>query len=111
MALDFRGFKDYNVVLEVAMNQTESYVRARIDSSLKEEANAALKAMGLSMSDFIRLALTRVAREKAVPFKVKVPNAKTQTALKEVLARQAAGAEGRVYDTPDALFNELDRGR
>jgi DNA-damage-inducible protein J len=91
------------------MNQTESYVRARIDSGLKEEANAALKAMGLSMSDFIRLALTRVAKEKAVPFKVKIPNAKTRMAMKEVLSRQSSGAEGRHYTTPDELFNELDR--
>ena len=93
------------------MSQTESYVRARIDSRLKDEANTALKAMGLSMSDFIRLALTRVAMEKAVPFKIKVPNAKTRTAMKEVMARQAAGAEGRLYETPDELFHELDRRR
>jgi DNA-damage-inducible protein J len=93
------------------MNPTESYVRARIDPGLKEEANTALKAMGLSMSDFIRLALTRVAREKAVPFKVKVPNTKTRLAMKEVLARQAAGDEGRPDKTPDELFHELDRSR
>ena len=93
------------------MNQTESYVRARIDSSLKEEANAALKAMGLSMSDFIRLALTRLAKEKAVPFKVRIPNAKTKTAMKEVLARQASGAEGRPYETADELFHDLENSR
>ena len=91
------------------MNQTESYVRARIDSGLKEEANAALKAMGLSMSDFIRLALTRVAKEKAVPFKVKVPNAKTWAAMKEVLARRTS--DGRRCETPDELFNDLDSRR
>ena len=91
------------------MNQTESYVRARINSGLKEEANAALKAMGLSMSGFIRLALTRVAREKAVPFKIKVPNAKTKAAMEEVLARQTS--EGRRYETPDELFHDLDRRR
>jgi len=93
------------------MSQTESYVRARIDSGLKEEANTALKAMGLSMSDFIRLALTRVAKEKAVPFKVKIPNANTRMAMKEVLTRQAAGAKGRPFETPDELFHELDRNR
>ena len=91
------------------MNQTDSYVRARIDSGLKEEANAALKAMGLSMSDFIRLALTRVAKEKAVPFKIKVPNAKTAAAMEEVLARQAS--EGRRFETPAELFHDLDRRR
>jgi DNA-damage-inducible protein J len=93
------------------MNQTESYVRARIDSGLKEEANATLKAMGLSMSDFIRLALTRVAKEKAVPFRIKVPNAKTRAAMKEVLARQSPSTEGRAYATPDELFHELDNRR
>jgi DNA-damage-inducible protein J len=91
------------------MNQTESYVRARIDSGLKEEANAALKAMCISMSGFIRLALTRVAKEKAVPFRIKVPNAKTMAALKEVL--QSSGTEGRTYATPDELFHELDQRR
>ncbi len=44
---------------------SESVVRARIDTGTKEEAKAALAAMGLSVSDFIRMSLVRVAREKA----------------------------------------------
>ena len=53
----------------------DTVVRARIDSRTKEQAAAALAAMGLSVSDFIRMALVRVAHDKAIPFAVKVRNA------------------------------------
>ncbi|MHB1587128.1 MAG: type II toxin-antitoxin system RelB/DinJ family antitoxin [Acidiferrobacteraceae bacterium] len=39
---------------------TDSVVRARIDTAIKDEATEALAAMGLSVSDAIRLLLTRV---------------------------------------------------
>ena len=52
-------------------------VRARIDRQVKAEASAVLEAMGLSMSDAIRLLLVRVAKDKALPFEIKVPNATT----------------------------------
>ncbi|WP_333983509.1 type II toxin-antitoxin system RelB/DinJ family antitoxin [Burkholderia gladioli] len=45
-------------------------VRARIDRQIKEEANAVLARMGLSVSDVIRMLLTRVATDKALPFDV-----------------------------------------
>ncbi len=61
-------------------------VQARIDGAVKEEATAVLAAMGLTVSDAVRLLLTRVAREKALPFAPLVPNAVTIEAMKE--ARQ-----------------------
>jgi DNA-damage-inducible protein J len=39
--------------------------------------------MGLSVSDAVRVLLTRVATEKALPFEVKVPNAATEEAMQE----------------------------
>jgi DNA-damage-inducible protein J len=57
-------------------------VRARIDEDTKEEASAVLASMGLTVSDAFRILLTRVAREKALPFKPLVPNAKTIAAMK-----------------------------
>ena len=60
---------------------TDSVVRARIDATIKDEATEALAAMGLSVSDAIRLLLTRVAADKALPFSVKVPNARTRKAI------------------------------
>ena len=61
-------------------------VRARIDEHTKEEASAVLAAMGLTFSDAFRIMLTRIAREKALPFEPLVPNATTIAAMKE--ARQ-----------------------
>ena len=58
-------------------------VRARIDEHIKEEATAVLAAMGLTVSDAFRILLTRVAREKALPFEPLVPNATTIEAMKE----------------------------
>ena len=58
-------------------------VRARIDQHIKEEATVVLAAMGLTVSDAFRIMLTRVAREKALPFEPLVPNAETIEAMKE----------------------------
>ena len=58
-------------------------VRARIDGSIKEEATAVLAAMGLTPSDAFRILLTRVAKEKALPFAPLIPNEETIAAMKE----------------------------
>jgi len=58
-------------------------VRARIDEHTKEEAAAVLAAMGLTVSDAFRMMMTRIAREKALPFEPLVPNAETIEAMKE----------------------------
>lgn len=61
-------------------------VRARVDEDVKEEATAVLAAMGLSVSDALRMMLTRVARERALPFEPWTPNAETIQAMRD--ARQ-----------------------
>lgn len=45
-------------------------VRARIDGHIKEEATNVLAEMGLSVSDAIRMLLTRIAADKALPFNI-----------------------------------------
>lgn len=60
---------------------TTSMVHVRVDEHVKEEATEALAAMGLSVSDAVRVLLTRVAKEKALPFEVRVPNALTVATL------------------------------
>jgi len=66
------------------MPSSETYVRARIDAATKERATAALDAMGLSVSDAIRLLMRRVAEERRLPFDVKVPSASSRQALAEI---------------------------
>ena len=57
-------------------------VRARIDERIKEEATAILGAMGLTVSDAVRMMLVRTVAEKALPFDPLVPNAETIEAMK-----------------------------
>jgi DNA-damage-inducible protein J len=58
-------------------------VHVRIDRRVKQRASKTLADMGLSVSDAVRVLLTRVAAEKALPFEVKVPNAATAAAMQE----------------------------
>lgn len=61
---------------------TNTIVRARIDEHIKEEATVILATMGLTVSDAFRLLLTRIAREKALPFEPLVPNYETIEAMR-----------------------------
>jgi DNA-damage-inducible protein J len=81
---------------------TNTVVRARIDERIKEEASVVLAAMGLTVSDAFRIMLTRVAREKALPFEPLIPNAETIQAMKE--ARSGKRME---KVTLDQLADEL----
>ena len=58
-------------------------VQAHINPAVKEKAAAVLAAMGLTVSDAVRLLLTKVAHEKALPFAPLMPNAATIEAMKE----------------------------
>lgn len=64
----------------------DTYVRARIDTDTKERAASALEAMGLSISDAIRLLMLRIADEHRLPFEIKAPNATTRKAIAELEA-------------------------
>jgi len=59
-------------------------IHVRVDQNLKTKASKALDAMGLSLSDAVRLLLTRIAVEQALPFEVRVPNAVTRAAMEDV---------------------------
>jgi len=58
-------------------------VHVRIDKRVKAQAARAHAKMGLSVSDAVRVLLTRVAADQALPFEVKVPNAATVAAMEE----------------------------
>lgn len=65
------------------MVATTTMVHVRLNEKVKARAEKALGAMGLTVSDAVRVLLTRVAAEQALPFEVKVPNAKTRAAMAE----------------------------
>lgn len=78
---------------------TTAFVRARIDETLKAEAAAVLADMGLTVSDVVRIVLTRVAKDKALPFEMRIPNKLTA----ETLAKSERGED--IHHAKDA--NEL----
>ncbi len=84
------------------MAMADTYVRARIDTATKERAADALEAMGLSISDAIRLLMLRVADEQRLPFEVRVPNAKTRKAIAEL-----ESGKGKRFRTVKALMEDL----
>ncbi|MEX2517488.1 MAG: type II toxin-antitoxin system RelB/DinJ family antitoxin [Gammaproteobacteria bacterium] len=81
----------------------DTTVRARIDAKTKKQAAKALAAMGLSVSDYIRMALVRVARDKAVPFPVHVPNEQTAATLR----KSERGEDVHSAEDAEALFRDL----
>lgn len=58
-------------------------MKTEIDASTEREAAAVLEAMGLTVSDAVRLMLTRVAREGTVPLDLLAPNETTLAAMQE----------------------------
>lgn len=79
-------------------------VRARINEEIKEEATIVLASMGLTVSDAFRLMLTRVAREKALPFEPLIPNEETIKAMKET----REGKNLKSFDSVDDLMADLN---
>ena len=85
------------------MSNADTYVRARIDADTKDRATEALQAMGLSISDAIRLLMVRVADERRLPFEIKAPNATTRKAIKELEA-----GKGKKFSSVEALMADLN---
>lgn len=84
-------------------------VHIRLDENVKAQATETLAAMGLSVSDAVRVFLTRVAAEKQLPFALKVPNAETRAAIEEADAvlRTRRARFTKAVD----LFNDLEKNR
>lgn len=66
-------------------------IRARVEPELKHEAEAILKALGLSATDAITMFYRQVTLRRGLPFDVRLPNAETVEAL-----QQAETGEGLI---------------
>nr|WP_181374806.1 MULTISPECIES: type II toxin-antitoxin system RelB/DinJ family antitoxin [unclassified Polaromonas]AWD71961.1 antitoxin of addiction module, RelB [Polaromonas sp. E10S]AWD72026.1 antitoxin of addiction module, RelB/DinJ family [Polaromonas sp. E19S] len=79
----------------------------RVDDDTKEQATQALTAMGLSMSDAVRLFLRRVVIDQAFPLELKVPNAQTRAAMQE--SRTLMAIRRARFASADELFADLEK--
>ena len=62
------------------MRQTTSL---KLDPTVKYEAQTIFAQLGLTLSEAVNLFLNQVRLNKGLPFELKIPNAKTQKAMKE----------------------------
>ena len=85
---------------------TTKMIHVRVDEIVKEQATEALAAMGLSISDAVRLFLKRVVIEQSLPFELKVPNAETQAAIQQSRAMKRAR-----FATAQDLFDDLEKAK
>lgn len=89
------------------MSAQTSMLHIRVDDDIKDQANQALMAMGLTMSDAVRLFLRRVVVDQSFPLELKVPNAQTQAAMQESRAMMAARRAR--FASADELFADLEK--
>ena len=89
------------------MTAQTSMLHIRVDDDIKEQATVALTAMGLSMSDAVRLFVRRVVIDQAFPIELKVPNAETLAAMNE--SRAMIAQRRARFATADKLFADLEK--
>jgi DNA-damage-inducible protein J len=89
------------------MTTQTSMLHIRIDDDIKDQATQALTAMGLSMSEAVRLFLHRVVADQAFPLELKVPNAATKAAMEE--SRAMMVQRKARFTSADALIADLEK--
>lgn len=78
-------------------------IHARIEPTLKHDAEKMLSELGLNMTQAITLFLQQVRLNRGLPFEVKLPTQQTQKALHELDKR-----EGKKFSSIDDLFDDLE---
>ncbi|MDZ4099188.1 MAG: type II toxin-antitoxin system RelB/DinJ family antitoxin [Methylophilaceae bacterium] len=86
---------------------TTSMVHVRVDEHIKQEATETLASMGLSVSDAVRVFLTRVVVEKQLPFTLRVPNPETHAAMME--ADSIASKRKARFVNVEELLNDIEK--
>ncbi len=89
------------------MTTQTTMLHIRVDDDTKEQATAALSAMGLTMSDAVRLFLRRVVIDQAFPLELKVPNADTLAAMEESRTLMKKGRSR--FTNTEELFADLEK--
>ena len=88
------------------MAATTTMVHVRVDENVKAQAAETLASMGLTVSDAIRVFLTRVVADKELPFALKASNATSRVAIAE--ANEIIKSRRARFATADALLNDLE---
>ncbi len=82
-------------------------IQVRVDSNLKKDAELIFNAMGIKISDAVRMFLAQSVNEGGLPFhpKVHVPNDKTIAAIDEIGTKTATEVS---FTDADDLTNQWE---
>jgi DNA-damage-inducible protein J len=94
-------------VPEVDMATQSSMLHVRVDDDTKARATATLDALGLSVSDAVRILMHRIIADQAFPLELKVPNRVTLNAMAE--AEDLINSRRARFDSAEALIADLEQ--
>lgn len=86
---------------------TTTMVHVRVDEKIKAEATETLASMGLTVSDAVRVFLTRVVADKELPFAIKAPNTRSLAAMAE--AEEIIKNRRARFNNSDVLIDDLEK--
>ena len=86
---------------------TTSMIHVRVDERIKSQAAETLASMGLTVSDAIRVFLTRVVADQELPFSLRAPNAASLAAMAE--AEKIIHAHQARFSTADDLIHDIEK--
>lgn len=84
-------------------------INVRVDTELKQSAEALFSDLGLTMSSAITIFLKSAVSHDGIPFEVKrmTPNAETRVALAEYEEMKKNPGSYKRYESFDALMDEV----
>ena len=80
-------------------------IEARIESELKQAAEAVFDKLGVSPSDAIRIFYQQVRLHQDFPFEVQIPNTETLAAIEEI---ETYPERLKTYNSVDEMFEDWD---
>jgi DNA-damage-inducible protein J len=81
----------------------EATARARMDADLKEAAESILAECGLNATQGINIFYRQIVLHNGLPFDVKIPNAESRKAIREIETGEGLIRSGSVED----VFRDL----
>lgn len=81
----------------------EATARARMDADLKEKAESILEECGLNATQGINLFYRQIIMHQGLPFDVKIPNAESRRAMREIETGEGLIRSG----SADDIFEDL----
>jgi len=75
---------------------------ARLTPEIKEQAEAILKELGISISTAYEMFYRQIIAHQGIPFDLHIPNQETLQAM-----RDARVGKGKKYDSVDEMFEDL----